>query len=100
MSASIAVARPMAIILVTSRVGGSRGGWIGAVEDAAFTRCATRRILVDWSTVRGKLDHAPVVRIRHVHVAVAIDGYPAGEVDLASAVAISPKLRKHPAIRR
>src|ERR1700687_783142 len=50
--------------------------WIGAVGHAAFTGCATGWVLVDWSAVRGELDHSPVVRVRDIHVAVAIDGNP------------------------
>jgi hypothetical protein len=52
--------------------------WIGAVEDAALAGCSTGWILVKWSAVRSELDHSPVVRVRDIHVAVAINGNAAG----------------------
>src|SRR6266851_7317897 len=58
------------------------------VEDATLAGCSTGRVLVDWSAVRRKLDHAPVVRIRDIHVAVSINGNSAGQVYLARAVAV------------
>src|SRR5437764_15320160 len=44
------------------------------IEDAALAGCATGRVLVDGSPVRGKLDRPPVIRIRDIHVAVSING--------------------------
>src|SRR5579859_5528846 len=73
---------------------------IGAVGHAALTWARARRVLVHRRAVRGELDHPPVVRIRNVHVAVAIHGNAAGQVDLAGAVAFGAKLPEHRAIRR
>ena len=70
------------------------------VEHTALARGGARRILVDRRTVGRELDHSPVVGIRDVHVAVAIDRNSAGQVDLARAVAVGAKLPERSAVRR